>query len=192
MKIGLFFGSFNPIHNGHLIISTYVTNFVANKVWFVVSPQNPFKKNSELLNITDRILLVKSAIKNDNQLKVSDVELKLPIPSYTINTLGYLKKIYPKHDFFIIMGSDNFLSISKWKAPDLLLKDYKFIIYQRPGFLIDDKNFPNNIRIINAPLINISSTEIRELIKTKKSVRYIVPDAVIKLIEKNKFYSKDN
>jgi len=192
MKIGLFFGSFNPIHNGHLIISTYVTNFFANKVWFVVSPQNPFKKSSELLNITDRILLVKSAIKNDNQLKVSDVELKLPIPSYTINTLGYLKKIYPKHDFFIIMGSDNFLSISKWKAPDLLLKDYKFIIYQRPGFLIDDKNFPNNIRIINAPLINISSTEIRELIKTKKSVRYIVPDAVIKFIEKNKFYSKDN
>jgi nicotinate-nucleotide adenylyltransferase len=192
MKIGLFFGSFNPIHNGHLIISTYVTNFVANKVWFVVSPQNPFKKNSELLNITDRILLVKSAIKNDNQLKVSDVELKLPIPSYTINTLAYLKKIYPKHDFFIIMGSDNFLSISKWKAPDLLLKDYKFIIYQRPGFLIDNKNFPNNIRIINAPLINISSTEIRELIKTKKSVRYIVPDAVIKIIEKNKFYSKDN
>ena len=188
MKIGLFFGSFNPIHIGHLIISTYITNFFTDKVWLVISPQNPFKTHSELLGITERILLVKSAIKNNEKLEVSDIELRLPLPSYTINTLAYLKKNYPEHEFFLIMGSDNFLHISEWKSSDILLKNHKFLIYQRQGFAINQNNLPNNIRIVNAPFINISSTEIRDLIKTKKSIRYIVPDEVIKLIEKNKFY----
>jgi nicotinate-nucleotide adenylyltransferase len=188
MKIGLFFGSFNPIHTGHLIISTYITNFFTDKVWFVVSPQNPFKINSDLLGITKRILLVKSAIKNNNQLEVSDVELRLPLPSYTINTLTQLKASHPEHEYSLIMGSDNLVTVSKWKSSDILLKDYEFLIYQRQGFAIEPNNLPNNMRVVNAPFINISSTEIRELIKAKKSIRYIVPDEVIRLIEKNKFY----
>jgi nicotinate-nucleotide adenylyltransferase len=188
MKVGLFFGSFNPIHNGHLIISTYIINFFTDKVWFIVSPQNPFKINSKLLGTLERIFLVKSAIKDNNQLEVSEIELRLPLPSYTINTLIYFKKNHPEHEYFLIMGSDNFVNISKWKSSDILLKEYKFLIYQRQGFVIKQKDLPNNVSIINAPLINISSTEIRELIKTKKSVRYIVPDAVMELIEKNRFY----
>ncbi len=192
MKIGLFFGSFNPIHTGHLIISTYIINFFTDKVWFVISPQNPFKINSKLLGINERILLVESAIKNNEQLEISDIELNLPLPSYTIDTLTYLEKSYPEHDYFLIMGSDNFLHISRWKSSDTLLKNYKFLIYQRPGFKIEQNDLPNNIRIVNAPFINVSSTEIRELIKTKKSIRYFVPDEVIKLIEKNKFYFRDN
>jgi nicotinate-nucleotide adenylyltransferase len=188
MKIGLFFGSFNPIHTGHLIISTYVTNFLTDKVWFVVSPQNPLKNNYELLGIKERLCLIKSAIKNNKHLEASDIELKLPLPSYTIDTLTYLKNTQPKHDYFLVMGSDNFLNISKWKSSDLLLKDYKFLIYQRPGFVIDCSKLGNNITVIDAPLINISSTEIRQLIKSGKSIRYIVPEGVQKLIKKNKFY----
>jgi nicotinate-nucleotide adenylyltransferase len=188
MKIGLFFGSFNPIHTGHLIISTYIINSFTDRVWFVVSPQNPFKINSELLGINERILLVKAAIKNNEQLEVSEIELKLPVPSYTIDTLTHLKKNHPEHEYFLIMGSDNFLNVSKWKSSDILLKDYKFLIYQRQGYSIEQNNLSGNIRIVNTSLINISSTEIRELIKTNKSVRYVVPDEVIKLIQKNKFY----
>lgn len=188
MKIGLFFGSFNPIHIGHLIISTYVTNFFADKVWFVVSPQNPLKINSELLDVNERLLLIKSAIKNNKYLEVSDIELYLSLPSYTINTLNFLKKTHPNHEYVLIMGSDNFLNISKWKSSVLLLKNYKFLVYQRPGYFIEPNDLTKNITVINAPLINISSTEIRELIKTQKNIRYIVPESVLKLIKKNKFY----
>jgi nicotinate-nucleotide adenylyltransferase len=190
MKVGLFFGSFNPIHTGHLIISNYITNFFTDKVWFIVSPLNPFKMSSNLLNVNDRLALLKSAIKENKLFEVSDIELNLPLPSYTINTLTYLKNIYPEHDFFLIMGSDNFLDLPKWKSADKLLSDYKFLVYLRPGFTIDPKNLMNNIKIVSAPLINISSTEIRELIKSKKSIRYLVPDEVLKLIKKNKFYSQ--
>jgi nicotinate-nucleotide adenylyltransferase len=192
MKIGLFFGSFNPIHTGHLIISTYIINFFTDRVWFVVSPQNPFKINSELLDINDRILLVQAAIRNNEQLEVSDIELKLPVPSYTIDTLVHLKKTRPEHEYFLIMGSDNFSYISKWKSPDILLKNYKFLIYQRQGFALEQNGLSNNVSIVNAPFINISSTEVRELLKTKKSIRYLVPEKVLELIKKNKFYIKDN
>lgn len=190
MKIGLFFGSFNPIHTGHLIISNYITNFFTDKVWFIVSPLNPFKINSDLLDVNNRLALVKSAIKKNKQLEVSDVELRLPEPSYTINTLTYLKKTQPEHDYFLIMGSDNFLDIPKWKSTDKLLSDYNFLVYLRPGFTIDPRTLANNIKIVSAPLINISSSEIRELIKNKKSIRYLVSDEVLKLIRKNKFYSQ--
>lgn len=190
MKVGLFFGSFNPIHTGHLIISNYITNFFTDKVWFIVSPLNPFKTSADLLNIYDRLTLVKLALKKNRMFEASDIELNLPLPSYTINTLTYLKNVYQEHDFFLIMGSDNFLDIPKWKSADKLLRNYKFLVYQRPGFEIDQKNLANNIKIVSAPLINISSTEIRELIKNKKSIRYIVPEEVVKLITKNKFYSQ--
>jgi nicotinate-nucleotide adenylyltransferase len=189
MKVGLFFGSFNPIHTGHLIIANYVTNFFTDKIWFVVSPLNPFKVTSKLLPINDRLDMVKAAIKKNKLFEASDIELNLPSPSYTIDTLIYLKNIHPEHDYFLIMGSDNFLNLPKWKSAERLLKDYKFLIYQRPGFSIDLNNLSNNIKIVFAPLINISSTEIRELIKTNKSVRYLVPDEVLKLIKKNNFYS---
>lgn len=188
MKVGLLFGSFNPVHTGHLIISEHVKNYYTDKIWFVVSPQNPFKKNSELLDVQSRISLAKAAIINNEKFEVSDAEVNLPLPSYTIDTLLHLKNIYPEHEFFLIMGSDNFLRIPKWKSSDVLLHDYKIFVYERPGFKLDSNISDSNVKILDAPFINISSTEIRKLIKAKKSIRYIVPEAVLTMIKNHKFY----
>ena len=139
MNIGLYFGSYNPIHIGHLIIGSHVANHTdIQQVWFVVSPQNPLKPSSVLLNEYHRLHLVQLALGDDPQLKASDVEFKLPRPSYTIDTLTYLKEKYPQHRFSIIMGSDSFQNLPRWKNFDLLLKNYSFIIYRRPGFEITE------------------------------------------------------
>lgn len=187
MKVGLYFGSFNPVHNGHLIIASYILNETDLKqVWLIVSPQNPLKKSSSLLNEYHRLHLVKSAIDGEKNIKVSSIEFQLPKPSYTIDTLTYLKEKYPQHDFSIIMGSDSFNNIEKWKNYQVLLKEYAIYIYRRPGFeIINNKK---NIIVLDAPLIEISSTRIRELIKSGKSIRYLVPDIVKDEIENNNYY----
>jgi nicotinate-nucleotide adenylyltransferase len=188
MKIGLYFGSFNPVHVGHLIIANYIANSTdLEQVWFVVSPQNPFKPSSSLLNEYDRLNMVNIAIEGENKLRVSGVEFKLPKPSYTIDTLTYLHEKYPQHEFSIIMGSDGFQNLDKWKNYELLVKNYTFYIYKRPGFEIE-KTFGARINQLNAPLLEISSTHIRNLIKEKKSIRYMVPDNVLKEIESNSYY----
>jgi nicotinate-nucleotide adenylyltransferase len=187
MKIGLYFGSFNPVHNGHLIIASHILNSTdLNQVWLIVSPQNPLKKSSSLLNEYHRLHLVKSAIDGEKNIKASSIEFQLPKPSYTIDTLTHLKEKYPQHDFAIIMGSDSFKNIQKWKNYQVLLKEYTTYIYTRPGFEI--KNTENNIIISDAPLIEISSTRIRELLKAGKSIRYLVPDIVKEEIESNNYY----
>lgn len=188
MKIGLFFGSFNPIHTGHLLIAEYVANFLADEIWFIVSPQNPLKDSNGLLDVNERIKLIESAIKDNIKFQVSDVELNLPKPSFTINTLHYLQTTIPQHEYFLIIGSDNLLNISKWKSSDILLRDYKVFIYERPGVEVNRDELNANTTLLNAPFINISATEIRQLIKKNKSIRYLVPDAAIKLIYKNQFY----
>ncbi len=190
MNIGLYFGSFNPIHIGHLIIANHLLNETdIEKIWFVVSPQNPFKKKDNLLNEYHRLHLVRLAIEEDNRMKASDIEFDLPQPSYTINTLAFLKEKYPQHRFNIIMGSDSYQNIDKWKNADLILKDYKLFIYQRPGFDIKDP-VPKNIHVLQAPLISISATQIRDLIRNGKSARYLVPDKVLEEIEKGGYYKK--
>jgi nicotinate-nucleotide adenylyltransferase len=187
MKIGLYFGSFNPIHVGHLIIASFIANNTdVDHVWFVVSPQNPLKKSSTLLNEYHRLHLVQLAIEDDDQLKISDVEFKLPRPSYTIDTLTYLTEKYSGHSFSVIMGSDSMQNISRWKNYELLLNNYSFYIYQRPGFVVD--KLSEKIQILDAPLLEISSTEIRKLLKADKSIRYLVPDKVRIEIEKAGYY----
>jgi len=191
MKVGLYFGSYNPIHTGHLIIASHVANHTdVKQVWLVVSPQNPLKKSASLLNEYNRLHLVKLAIEGDKQLRASDVEFKLPKPSYTIDTLIYLEEKYPQHSFSIIMGSDSFRNISNWKNYELLLKNYPFIIYQRQGFPVDDRLNCTSMQILQAPMLEISATHIRQNIKEGKTIRYLVPESVREEIELSGYYKK--
>ena len=188
MKIGLFFGSFNPVHVGHLIIANHVANNTDLKqVWFVVSPQNPFKQSSSLLNEYNRLHMIKSAIDGENKLRASSVEFKLPKPSFTVDTLAYLAEKYPEHEFSLILGSDGFQNLNKWKNYEILVKNYSFFIYKRPGFEIK-QDWGANITLLTAPLLEISSTRIRDIVKEKKSIRFLVPDTVKDEIEANGYY----
>jgi nicotinate-nucleotide adenylyltransferase len=188
MKIGLYFGSFNPVHHGHLIIASHVVNETdLNQVWFVVSPQNPFKQSNTLLNEYHRLHLVKSAIEGENNLRAADIEFRLPKPSYTITTLQYLEEKYPEHGFSLILGSDSFQNLDKWKNADVIMGRYEIFVYTRANFEVRN-DLPVKYRVLNAPLLQISSTHIRELIKSGKSIRYLLPDNVKEEIEKNHYY----
>jgi len=188
MKIGLYFGSFNPIHTGHLIVASYVANHTdMQQVWFMVSPQNPLKPSAGLLNEYHRLHLVRLAIEDEPKLKASDAEFRLPKPSYTIDTLTYLQEKYPQHEFSIIIGSDSFQNLPKWKNYELLAKHYPFIIYQRPGFEVTE-NWGARTTILHAPMLDISATEIRNNIKEGKTIRYLVEEKVREEIERNSYY----
>lgn len=189
MKVGLFFGSFNPIHNGHLIIANYICETTdLDKVWLVVSPHNPLKTKDSLLRDYDRLHLVNLAIKDNPHLKASDVEFKLPKPSYTIDTLVYIKEKYPQHEFCLIMGSDNIETIYKWKNYEMLLNNYTIYIYPRKA---SDKNpYPENknIHFLDFPFLDISATFIRNNLKKGVSMQYFLPEAVWKYIAENNLY----
>ncbi|HVF82346.1 MAG TPA: nicotinate (nicotinamide) nucleotide adenylyltransferase [Flavisolibacter sp.] len=190
MKIGLYFGSFNPIHTGHLIIANHILNETnLQKIWFVVSPQNPFKPSATLLNEYSRLHLVQTAIENDDRLRASEIEFSLPKPSYTSHTLAYLSEKYPDTPFNLIMGSDSFQNIRKWKNPETIIKNYPIIIYRRAGFEVTD-DLGAQITVMNAPLLEISATHIREAILLGKSIKYLVPEIVREEIEKSGFYKK--
>ena len=188
MHIGLYFGSFNPIHVGHLIVANHiVNNSDIDKVWFVVSPHNPLKEAHSLLNEYDRLHLVELAIEDNVKFRASNVEFSLQKPSYTIDTLTYLTERFPLEQFSIIIGSDSFQNLERWKNYEQLVANYSFIVYRRPGFEIKE-TYGARISIMNAPLLEISSTFVRKQIKEKKSVRYLLPDAVHKSIEENRYY----
>ncbi len=190
MNIGLYFGSFNPVHNGHLIIANHVICYTDIKqVWMVLSPQNPHKNSKSLLNEYDRLHLIQSALEGETKIKASSIEFKLPRPSYTIDTLTYLKEKYPQHQYSIIMGGDSFSNIKKWKNYELIVKEYSFYIYERKGVQLNGE-VEAKINILKAPLLEISSTVIREMIKKGKSIRYLVPDVVNKEIKENGYYKK--
>lgn len=188
MNIGLYFGSFNPVHIGHLIIAnTIVTESGLDQLWFIISPQNPLKSQAALLNEYHRKHLVDIAIEGENRLRTSSVEFSLPKPSFTIDTVTYLSEKYPSYAFKIIMGSDGYSNLNKWKNYELLLKNYRIIIYNRPGFEIKE-SLPSTVTQVAAPLLEISSTHIRELIKKNQSIRFLVPDVVKDEIERNHYY----
>lgn len=188
MNIGLYFGSFNPIHNGHLIIANFIVqNTDLDQVWFVISPQNPLKKSATLLNEYHRLHLVQISIEDEHALKASDIEFRLPKPSYTIDTLTYLQEKYPSHNFSVIMGSDSYQNLPAWKNYKQLLDNYPIIVYERPGFKPVIHEGSNSV-ILKAPLLEISSTYIRKTIKNGKSIRYLVPDKVRLEIEQNRYY----
>jgi nicotinate-nucleotide adenylyltransferase len=190
MNIGLYFGSFNPIHIGHLIIANHVLNETSiNKIWFIVSPQNPFKESKTLLNEFDRLHLVRLATQDDNRIKCSDIEFNLPKPSYTSNTLTFLSEKYPEHQFSLIMGSDSYQNLDKWKNYETIINNYPVYVYKREGHEIK-KSFDKEAVILNAPIIQISASQIREHIRSAKSIRYLVPEIVREEIESRKFYKQ--
>jgi nicotinate-nucleotide adenylyltransferase len=189
MKVGLFFGSFNPIHIGHLIIANLMAESTdLKKVWFVVSPQNPFKPSKGLLHEFDRYDMVRAAVFDSYKLEVSDIEFHLPKPNYTIHTLVHLKEKHPDKEFKIIIGEDNLESFTKWKNYEIILNDYGLYVYPRPGAQPSELKSHPNVRMVDAPLLDISATFIRNCIRNQQSVRYMVPDAVEEMIRTKGFY----
>ncbi|HRI27618.1 MAG TPA: nicotinate (nicotinamide) nucleotide adenylyltransferase [Chitinophagales bacterium] len=178
-QIGLLFGSFNPIHLGHLIIAETVANYAhIDQVWLVVSPQNPLKEKKTLLNQYDRLHLVQLAIENNPRLVASDIEFMLPKPSYTINTLTYLQEKYPNYAFWVIIGEDNMEHFHKWKNYEAILKYYNLLVFPRVNHEPVLYTELPNVQRLKVPMIEISSTYIRELLRQKKSIRYLVPEKV--------------
>ena len=190
-KTGLFFGSFNPVHIGHLIIANYMASQTdLDKVWLVVSPQNPLKLKKSLARDYDRLHLVRLGIGDNPLLEASNIEFNLPKPSYTIDTLAFLKEKYPEREFALIMGGDNLATLHRWKNYEQLLADYDIYVYNRPGS--DTGAYANHprVRIFEAPLLDISATYIRKCIRAGKSVRYLVPEAVFEYLEGSSLYRK--
>lgn len=193
MNIGLFFGSFNPIHIGHLIIANYMRHFGRlDEVWFIVSPQNPFKTHSDLLPQQKRLQMVKLAIGSKPYLKASDVEFGLPLPSYTVDTLRHLRSTYPQHVFKIIMGSDNLASFNKWKDFEEILAHHQLLVYHRFGYRSDEMEKHPNIIFYDAPVLHISATYVRDLIGQKAPIGYLVTPEVEEYIAANKCFEAGN
>lgn len=189
-KIGLFFGSFNPIHIGHMAIANYMLEFTdLEKIWFVISPHNPLKNKSSLLADFHRYEMVYKAIEDDFDMKAIDIEFKMPQPSYTIDTLVRLNEKYPQHDFVVIMGGDSLESIPKWKNYEALLDNYQLYVYQRPGSE-SPENFHKNVELFEAPQMEISASFIRNAIKSGKDIRYFLPQKVWEYIQEMHFYKK--
>lgn len=189
MKIGLFFGSFNPIHIGHLIIANHVaTQTDLDKVWMVVSPQNPFKPKKTLAKDHDRLHLVRLGIGDNPKIEASNIEFSLPQPSYTVDTLAVLKEKYPDKEFALIMGGDNLQSFHLWKNYEQILSQHDIYVYKRPNTDLGDLATHPRVRICEAPLLDISATYIRECIKARKSIRYLVPESVWEYLEGSRMY----
>ncbi len=196
-KIGLYFGSFNPVHIGHLAIAGYMTEFAGlNQVWFIVSPHNPLKQKETLLADHQRLYMTELAIGNNDRLRASDIEFRLPIPSYTIDTLTYLKEKYPANEFCLVMGEDNISTLHKWKNAAELVSRYPIYVYPRheaekpASPLLDKILLDADIHRINAPMIEISGTFIRDGIKSGKDMSYFLSPAVWKYIKEMHFYEK--
>ncbi len=192
LKVGLYFGSYNPIHIGHLAIANYMVEYTGiDQLWFVVSPHNPHKKKNNLLDDYQRLEMVHRAVEGDDRLRASNIEFNLPKPSYTVNTLAYLKDQHPNYDFVILMGSDNLENFHKWKNFESILENYGIIVYPRPGFDASKVQGHKNIVVAGeAPLMEISSSFIRRAIRDGKDVRHFLPPKTWEYLEEMNFYRK--
>jgi nicotinate-nucleotide adenylyltransferase len=188
MNIGLYFGSFNPIHMGHLAIANFMVEFTdMEQLWFVISPHNPFKQRKTLLSDHHRLEMVELAISEDHRFRASDIEFRMPTPSYTIDTLARFAEKHPNHRFSIIMGSDGLPYFPKWKNADQIRKNYPRYVYPRPGFPVEESNH-ENIKVVDAPQIEISSSFIRKAIAEGKDIRHFLPPQVWKFLDDMNFY----
>ena len=189
MKVGLFFGSFNPIHTGHMIIANIMAETTdLDKVWFIVTPQNPLKPSKGLLHDFDRYDMVRVAVYESYNLSVSDIEFHLPKPNYTIHTLVHLSEKNPDKEFKVIIGEDNLASFKKWKNYELILENYGLYVYPRPNVSNSELKDHPNVKMVHAPVMDISATFIRNCIKRGQSIKYLVPDVVEAMIRDKKFY----
>jgi len=203
MKVGLYFGTFNPIHIGHLIISNYVAEYTdLDQVWLVVSPQNPLKNKKSLLEDYHRLDIVHVAIKDNDKLRVSDIEFRMPRPSYTADTLAYLKEKHPNNEFHLIMGEDNLRTFHKWKNQEYIIENHKLYVYPRVLTVQEEQEIQeigsvtkseyythkNVVMLSDAPVMRLSSSFIRQAIKENKDVRYLLTDVVHQYIDKMGFY----
>lgn len=189
MRTALYFGSFNPIHIGHLIIAQQVVESgAADRLWFVVSPQNPLKPSASLLNEYHRLHLVELAIAGNPKLRASNVEFSLPKPSFTIDTLTYLTERHPDQEFSVVMGGDSIQNIKRWKNWEALVERHEIIVYNRSGFDVPEDLPHARIAVLDAPLLDISATFIRKRIKAGGSARYLLPDAVWEYVAENRYY----
>jgi len=187
--VGLFFGSFNPVHIGHLALANYILEYEnLDEIWFMVSPLNPLKTSGDLLDEKTRLELINLAIKKEPRFKASDFEFSLPRPSYTIDTLDKLADQFPQHKFSIIMGADNIINIYNWKQADRLLKQHHLIVYPRPGYEINQIHKHKNIHIIKAPVFDISATIIRNALRNNKNLRFLLPHGVYDYIKEKGLY----
>jgi nicotinate-nucleotide adenylyltransferase len=192
VKTGLFFGSFNPVHVGHLIIANHLAQYTDLKqVWFVVTPQNPLKNKKDLLNQNLRLEMVQLATEDDSKLRTCDIEFHLPKPSYTINTLLHLEEKYPERTWVLIMGADTVETLPKWRNYETLLNNYEIYVYPRPYYEVDETKLAPNIKLIkDVPIMEISASYIRKIIKEQKNSRYLLPEKVYKYIDKWGLYVK--
>lgn len=188
---GLFFGSFNPVHIGHMAIANYMLEFTRiDELWFVVSPQNPLKKKETLLDDYHRLELTRLAVGKDDRFSVSNIEFGLPQPSYTIDTLTYLKEKQPYREFWIIMGADGLRNFNKWKNADVLAENYPRLVYPRPGVSKEEILNHKNVTLVDAPLMEISSSFIRRAIRNEKDMKYFLPEKTYKYIRDMHFYEQ--
>jgi nicotinate-nucleotide adenylyltransferase len=188
-NIGLFFGSFNPVHVGHMIIANYIAQAGnVDEVWMIVSPHNPLKDKTSLANDHERLHMVNLAIGDNTKIKASNIEFSLPKPSYTIDTLSYLQDKYPDNTFTVIMGGDNLATLHKWKNYEVILANYHILVYSRPSYDLGELKNHSKVTIVDAPLLELSASYIRECIQKGKSIQYLVPDAIYKYLDGSNLY----